>query len=393
MTYKFTQPVSMLVNDEQFIEISKELEKIGYINNGSCRRNPSGYAILYTNAGGDNNQYSSVDSDYMEYKYDEKRIYIYPSNKSLFLHLAALNDDVQYYRKGELCFSSSSKSRLIVDGIAGEVVQPAYRGYRKASKEEILAYYKMKQIGNDVFSVKETIPEFIIPEKWAIERNEENYKVVNRWFEENGSYSYFGRKEIVCFPELSCPNPFTDKKNIARQGYTLISFEQFLTITQKQKEMEQEEIIGYKLIKPEYVEAACVIEGYKKFGHSIKRGETIFLEGRQDSFERLRKAEVLEKWFEPVYAVKEVVMSIPYNEGELKILIKNKGHIEIAGESVVNIEDLRKFLNEDFHKCKTKVGGFDTVVKISHISVGCKKDISIEDVRKVVLAHDELFNI
>ena len=389
MTYKFTQPVSMLVNDEQFIEISKELKKIGYINDDSCRRNPSGDAILYTNAGGDNNQYSSVGSDYMEYKYDEKRIYIYPFNKSLFLHLAALNDDVQYYRKGELCFSSSLKSNLTVNGIAGDSVQ----GQHKASKEEILAYYKMKQIGNDVVSVKETIPEFIIPEKWAIERNEENYKVVNRWFEENGSYSYFGRKEIICFPELSCPNPFTDKKNIARQGYTLISFEQFLTITQKQKEMEQEEIIGYKLIKPEYVEAACVIEGYKKFGHSIKRGETIFLEGRQDSFERLRKAEVLEKWFEPVYAVKEVVMSIPYNEGELKILIKNKGHIEIAGESVVNIEDLRKFLNEDFHKCKTKVGGFDTVVKISHISVGCKKDISIEDVRKVVLAHDELFNI
>jgi len=390
MTYKFTQPVSMLVNDEQFIEISKELEKIRYEDNGQCHKDNIKNILIYTNAGGNDNAYSSVyEAGSQKIKNEYNRIFISSFNKNLFLHLAALNDDVQYYRKGELCFSSSLKSNLTVNGIAGDSVQ----GQHKASKEEILAYYKMKQIGNDVVSVKETIPEFIIPEKWAIERNEENYKVVNRWFEENGSYSYFGRKEIICFPELSCPNPFTDKKNIARQGYTLISFEQFLTITQKQKEMEQEEIIGYKLIKPEYVEAACVIEGYKKFGHSIKRGETIFLEGRQDSFERLRKAEVLEKWFEPVYAVKEVVMSIPYNEGELKILIKNKGHIEIAGESVVNIEDLRKFLNEDFHKCKTKVGGFDTVVKISHISVGCKKDISIEDVRKVVLAHDELFNI
>ena len=318
MTYKFTQPVSMLVNDEQFIEISKELERIGYENNGQCHKDNVKNILIYTNAGGNDNAYSSVyEASSQEFKNEYNRIFISSFNKNLFLHLAALNDDVQFFRKGELIRSKSTTGlEMTVDGVAGyNVNQHPY--HTKMSKEEILAYYKMEQIGND---------------------------------------------DVVL-------------------------------ITQKQKEMKQEEIIGYKLIKPEYVKAACRIEGYVSFGESIVNGSTITLKGKEKAFDKLKDAEVLDKWFEPVYAVKEVVMSIPYNKGELKILIKNKGHIEIVGESVVNIEDLRKFLNEDFHKCKTKVGGFDTIVKISHISVGCKKDISIEDVRKVVLAHDELFNI
>lgn len=310
MTYKFTQPVSMLVNDEQFIEISKELERVGYENNGQCHKDNVKNILIYTNAGGNDNAYSSVyEASSQEFKNEYNRIFISSFNKNLFLHLAALNDDVQYYRKGELCLSSSSKSDLTVNGIAGDAIQDQHKGFKKASKKEILAYYKMEQIGNDV-----------------------------------------------------------------------------VPITQKQKEMKQEEIIGYKLIKPEYVKALETILGVTW----TVTEEILYF---KPNIEKLKQAEVLDKWFEPVYSGKEVVMSIPYNKGELKILIKNKGHIEIVGESVVNIEDLRKFLNEDFHKCKTKVGGFDTIVKISHISVGCKKDISIKDVRKVVEAHDELFNI
>jgi hypothetical protein len=62
----------------------------------------------------------------------------------------------------------------------------------------------------------------------------------------------------------------------------------------------KKKIIGYKLIKPEFAKAACIIEGYKGFGESIKNGEIIFIAGKEKSFEKLDEANVLTLWFEEV---------------------------------------------------------------------------------------------
>lgn len=67
----------------------------------------------------------------------------------------------------------------------------------------------------------------------------------------------------------------------------------------------EENLIGYILTKPEYVGAACQIEGYNVFGESIKDGKVILLDeygnNRRPGFERLKRAGVLDLWFEPVY--------------------------------------------------------------------------------------------
>lgn len=68
----------------------------------------------------------------------------------------------------------------------------------------------------------------------------------------------------------------------------------------------EKEIIGYKLIKPEYVQAACKIEGYISMGESIIDGKDIlfndpYTKSRKEGFEKLKKAGVLDLWFEAVY--------------------------------------------------------------------------------------------
>jgi hypothetical protein len=66
-----------------------------------------------------------------------------------------------------------------------------------------------------------------LPEKWYILRNEENHIKINKWFNENtiAHYTYFSKRESVCFPELNMPNAFVETK--PHLGYEEISFPEF----------------------------------------------------------------------------------------------------------------------------------------------------------------------
>ncbi len=91
--------------------------------------------------------------------------------------------------------------------------------------------------------------------------------------------------------------------NEIQDGYKLATEEQIKILF---NDMDKK-LIGYKLIKPEYVEAACKIEGYRGFGTYISNGETILIKetkiilDRTASFKRLEDAGVLSLWFEAVY--------------------------------------------------------------------------------------------
>lgn len=77
--------------------------------------------------------------------------------------------------------------------------------------------------------------------------------------------------------------------------------DQTIKPTQPLKNFLNMKLIGYKLVKPEFAKAACMIEGHYSFGESIKDGHTITLINREDAFKKLKEANVLDLWFEPVY--------------------------------------------------------------------------------------------
>lgn len=77
-----------------------------------------------------------------------------------------------------------------------------------------------------------------------------------------------------------------------------------ITINQiKEYNMKEKEIIGYKLVKPEYFEAACKISGMiTDKDTTVEHLESYLIKRTWGSFkENLEKSGVLDIWFTPVY--------------------------------------------------------------------------------------------
>jgi hypothetical protein len=93
-------------------------------------------------------------------------------------------------------------------------------------------------------------------------------------------------------------------KNNAK-GYddvNIIVIDQIKELNMEEKE-QTKEIIGYKLIKPEYFEAASMIVFGNKAGSVLWRNNKV--ENRICHIDKLKKAGVLDLWFEPVFFEEE----------------------------------------------------------------------------------------
>jgi hypothetical protein len=118
--------------------------------------------------------------------------------------------------------------------------------FRKATYEEICAHYRKGiKYGNVSHSYAfnhekineqmKKIKEFVLPEKWSIERTKENSEVINEWFNKNTSkgYSYTAEAGFVSYPEGNSFNI-----SFIPIGHTEITFEQFGQYVLKTKNME-----------------------------------------------------------------------------------------------------------------------------------------------------------
>jgi hypothetical protein len=159
---------------------------------------------------------------------------------------------------------------------------------------------------------------FKLPEKWYIKRDEKNYSIINRWFNNhvilyNAEWS--GREGNMNYPRIYNQMPNLGELKLLQEGYTEITFEQFQQYVLKENNMNKE-IIGYKLIKPEYEKAALTLCNLKNWGIST-RDKTLDL-FEQHLINRVKEAGVLDLWFEPVYAVEKTLPKINSYEGFLK---------------------------------------------------------------------------
>jgi len=104
-----------------------------------------------------------------------------------------------------------------------------------------LSYFKLstKEAYDAQFVVKE--PEFVLPEKWYIQRNSENFVILNEW--ENHK-----RDSYVAFSQDNNCSMFSDKnytftKSHSILGYTEITFEQFKKYVLKEETVIEEKVI------------------------------------------------------------------------------------------------------------------------------------------------------
>ena len=138
------------------------------------------------------------------------------------------------------------------------------------------------------------------PEKWAIKL----YPEVKKWIEEEHKTHYYSKdseNHIFHFPNWVNNNGFllgNHTNSEVRKEYTLITLEQFEKYVLKEEQMEKQ-IVGYKLIKPEYEGALKNIQPqWNKKIHEEKGYNVAINSGVYYDF---KKAGVLDLWFEPVY--------------------------------------------------------------------------------------------
>lgn len=140
----------------------------------------------------------------------------------------------------------------------------------------------------------ETFPEF-----WQIRRDPSNYIVINEWMNEHHSSTHNRYSDSYGLVNNKNQNKSID------QHLPEITFEQFKIHVLKQTKMEKQ-IIGYKLIKPEFVDAVNQIVHHRSVTEMLT-----WMEDRPKGtyFDLLKSAGVLDIWFEPIY-------SNPYKVGD-----------------------------------------------------------------------------
>jgi len=183
-----------------------------------------------------------------------------------------------------------------------------FTGYLHSNKVWASDVKKSIEISYEQFKTHVLKITNMLPKKWFIERNEKNYKVVNKWAEDqkltkanyNATTGYIYSEPVNNKNHrLSC----TDDYNLLEHNlFTEINFEQFQEFVLKIKTNNMKQI-GWKF-KPnqdQFIKAACAIVSYLPYGTSTINSKVLKFEFDEESIEKLRDADVLELWFEPVY--------------------------------------------------------------------------------------------
>lgn len=240
--------------------------------------------------------------------------------------------------------------------------------------DEIIAYYRST-----------AQPEFKLPEKWYVVRDENNSKVLNKW--NNDRYpgagnNAFNDNEAYMFSDKSY-----DTLKYKVEGYTEITFEQFKKYVMKTGESGEKELIGYKLLHnlPD-VEAGTV--GAK---NSDGSWEFKTVSGAGWGIRRYSQTDINREiaWFEPVY--KEVVKEVTLSVGNPKMAVTvRKGSVSIARISgLTDIQSIRQLLN-GFNPLPDAFRSY--VVVPYTLWIGCADGTAVTktDVQEVISAYEKI---
>lgn len=209
------------------------------------------------------------------------------------------------------------------------------------------------------------------------------FKVLKDWKDEGVSWR---KGELIKVTSINDHSPVGKGvlcSGYDRDYYTKASKEDIILHFTKNKTTMKGELIGYKLIKPEYTEAACKIEGYNFIGEHIRDGKTILIKSehgsdRSKGFEKLHRAGVLDLWFSPVYQEQERFLTVNCDQGQFSVKRTEDGY-EFEGK-VISLPYLKALRN--------KMNGYDTVngwnIAFAHVSIGCKSGISIMELQKLI---------
>lgn len=151
--------------------------------------------------------------------------------------------------------------------------------------------------------------------------------------------------------------------------------------------MEDKKIIGYKLIKPEYRQAALGLiptSVYLSSPKLISKEGNNYLDSTCPTINNLRKAGVLDLWFEPVYEEKKQIIKMhSSNKGEFEIeIIDGKAYYRPENKELP--KEWIKSILDSFRGTLTINGTHPyKIVSETKINIGCMENCRKEDWEKV----------
>ena len=159
--------------------------------------------------------------------------------------------------------------------------------------------------------------EFELPERWCIKINSDNIDTIKKWIHSRPDFDsdYLVRMRGFALSDCNIDKSYQNWSSNKPSEYIEITFEQFKKYVLKEETMDKK-IIGYKLIKLEYYEAACKIGDTNL---KSRLGENIAI--ADSTTDALKEAGVLDLWFEPIYKeekfkVEDWVTVVNYIEGD-----------------------------------------------------------------------------
>jgi hypothetical protein len=136
------------------------------------------------------------------------------------------------------------------------------------------------------------------------------------------------------------------------------------------------EIIGYKLVKEEYKQAALKIADVTTFG---------VLDGLVDfhidtpAYRSLKAAGVLDLWFEPVYKKKETIIE----DGHGRVAKVVNGKLQVA-DGELSLDDLIAVRDLSLKGIGTRA--WKVTLTSATFNIGCWGDVTLDDINKAIEA-------
>jgi hypothetical protein len=226
---------------------------------------------------------------------------------------------------------------------------------------------------------------FVLPEKWKLkvsrlEDIEEylisKYGKVDKWILDTIGFNLilYSDEASLFYPKYI--------STVDKEDYTEITFEEFQKHVLKKEETMKKEIIGYKLIKPEYKKAYLRIAGIAETGCS-----TPGCDFAKDGIvhHNVKEAGVLDLWFQPVYKNSEKFIKMG-DAFDLRVTSKGIYH------NSENITDYVSSVVYWYKNIPTKFSKYDFIIDDLILSkTGC--EVEKTSIKEWIAVWEEYINL
>lgn len=327
---------------------------------------------------------------FKEFKsYFEEEQYI-PDFKIKGTKLPLINEDIQFkatfwnnFRQNSTEYSCREYQQYsfgheVINGVTyilSDKLEYKATNYWMFKEEDLIRLYKKQNNIKDMELI--SIKKLKLDQEYVVYlETKEEWEILNKLVDGKG-LCIFCKGE--CHSLYNCTHSSSSDRNNPGSYAHNDKPSKIITIYQikEYQDMKNKQIIGYKLVKPEYmVFANKLIMGTGT--HIYKTDITIDIKYHPGAFEIWKQAGVLDLWFEPVYKSKEEIISI---NGQFNLRVEDK-RVFYNSE---DITDYVKSMGEWYENIPKKFGKYDFNIRNIELSkTGCEyKTTTIENWLKI----------